>query len=193
LNPEVPMHRRYVAVIVLGVVSMGVMMGVSASGCSPPQEKVEADTGSLRTGELPCEVNRVLTTVCQQCHEAPPINDAPFSLVTYADTQTNVNGAPIYKYMLTALQAGRMPAQPVQLEADDRAILISWLRAGAPPRETDSCVADAAPEVDAGPPDAQDAAETMPDVESDADSSADVCADAEDVAVVHVDDACTTY
>jgi len=84
--------------------------------------------------EIPCAVNLVLQNVCQQCHAAPPKNEAPFPLVTYDDTQRDVSGKPLWTYMKSALEAGRMPAPPVELAPADRDTLIAWLGDGAPPR-----------------------------------------------------------
>lgn len=86
--------------------------------------------------QIPCDATRVLKSVCQQCHTAPPRNSAPFPLVTYDDTQVVASGKPIWRYMLTALQNGLMPLPPVQIALADRDALIRWLNAGAPPRVT---------------------------------------------------------
>lgn len=101
-----------------------------SSASSPSQEP------AARTGTLPCDVDTVLQTVCQQCHGSPPQNDAPFPLVTYADTQTNVSGRPLWSYMLAALQNNRMPLPPATLSSDQHDALMAWLQAGAPPAES---------------------------------------------------------
>jgi len=38
------------------------------------------------TGDLPCEIAAVLA-ICQSCHRNPPIRGAPFSFMSYEDTQ----------------------------------------------------------------------------------------------------------
>ncbi len=103
-----------------------------------------------RVGVLPCEVARVFTSVCQNCHSSPPRNDAPFPLVTYVDTQEVVGGRPITDYMLAALETGRMPMPPYSLTAEDRAMLVDWLRADAPPRAVGVRCDSAETGVDAG-------------------------------------------
>jgi hypothetical protein len=73
---------------------------------------------------------------------------APFSLVTYADTQAidGPSGRPIWSFMVTAVSSGTMPLAPVKLAPTDRAMLLDWLNAGAPPAQpSDSC---SAPNVD---------------------------------------------
>jgi hypothetical protein len=98
---------------------------------------------------IPCDANRVLENVCQQCHTSPPRNSAPFPLVTYEDTQVIASGQPIWTYMRTALQDGVMPLPPVEIDSADRDTLIRWLDAGAPARTaSDQC---SLPEV--APPD----------------------------------------
>lgn len=106
--------------------------------------------------EIPCNPKRVLELVCQQCHTAPLRNMAPFPLLTYADTQAVVSGKPIWGYMQKVLVGRMMPLPPVQIEPADRAVLLGWLEAGAPPRlASDVCsVAGAGDDAADGPPDA---------------------------------------
>jgi hypothetical protein len=90
--------------------------------------------------DLPCDPQRILAAVCQKCHTNPQRNGAPFPLVTYDDTQAIWKGARITSYMLPALQKGIMPLPPVTIAPADRAMLIAWLTAGAPPRmASDMC------------------------------------------------------
>src|SRR5512140_3441577 len=93
---------------------------LGASACSPHHSPPPPDQ------ELPCDVKHVLETVCQKCHASPPQNQAPFPLVTYADTHTDVSGRPLWNYMQSALESGRMPLPPVDLSAADRAVLLDW-------------------------------------------------------------------
>ena len=83
---------------------------------------------------VPCDADRVLQSVCQQCHSNPTQNSAPFPLVTYADTQTVSNGQPVWQYMRTVVASGAMPLPPVQITAADRDTLTRWLNSGAPAR-----------------------------------------------------------
>lgn len=89
---------------------------------------------------IPCDPNRVLSTVCQKCHSASPQNGAPFPLVTYDDTHNVQGGKPIWQYMLNVVENGIMPLPPVQIAAGDRDTLLRWLDAGAPARTAyDTC------------------------------------------------------
>jgi hypothetical protein len=92
----------------------------------------------------------VLQRVCQQCHSAPPLNSAPFPLVTYDDTQVVNNGKPIWQYMLVVLQNGTMPLPPVKIDSTDRDTLIRWLNAGAPPRLAPGGCSEPVASVDGG-------------------------------------------
>jgi uncharacterized membrane protein len=90
---------------------------------------------------LPCEVQAVLSEVCDVCHSSPPQNGAPIPLVTYADTQAPFTALPTYDHVPTwrvmgdAVQSGLMPAPwpGVMLSADQEQTLLSWVDAGAPP------------------------------------------------------------
>ena len=82
----------------------------------------------------------MLQNVCQQCHGLPTRNSAPFSLVTYADTQVIQGGAPIWRSMRTVVETGAMPLSPVQMADTDRQALAQWLDDGAlPAAADDSC------------------------------------------------------
>lgn len=96
--------------------------------------------------QIPCDPKRVLVAVCQQCHTTPARNMAPFPLLTYADTQVVISNKPIWGYMQSALMRGIMPLPPVQLSPADKATLLGWLAAGAPP----SLPSDVCSLVDAG-------------------------------------------
>lgn len=93
---------------------------------------------------MPCAPNRVLVEVCQQCHTAPPKHGAPFSLVTYADVQRDLDGKPIWHWMEQYVREGTMPLPPIHIADGDRATLLAWLQAGAPPRsDGGTCAPDA--------------------------------------------------
>jgi hypothetical protein len=132
--------------------------------------------------DIPCDPKRVLETVCQKCHSAPPQNSAPFSLVTYDDTHVVnaiTNGRPIWQYMLSAVQSGLMPLTPVQIAAADRDALLSWLDAGAPARTAnDTCSVVSVDPLEAGlDADAAvtDSAGDPSDAASEADAGTDPC------------------
>jgi hypothetical protein len=100
--------------------------------CSPAAEP---------TASLPCDVQAVLSEVCDTCHSSPPKNGAPISIVTYADTQAVFTQLPTYDHVPTwrvmgdAVAAGVMP-QPwpgVALSSGQKQTLLAWVDAGAPP------------------------------------------------------------
>ncbi len=165
--------------------AMAALVAAAGDGCAP---KTSTEGSSDRLGALPCEVNTILENVCQRCHSSPPKNEAPFPLVTYVDTQVVVNGRPIASYMLAALEIGRMPMPPVQLDPADRETLVRWLRDGAPPKPSGlRCEASdgSAPAHDASSdreaPRPRDAGvDVEPDVETSIDAGVDADVDASD-------------
>ena len=110
-------------------------LGVGAIACSAPPEKPSRVTPRVVVGDVPCGPDKVLKNVCQFCHTNPPQHGAPFPLVTYANTQAELDGHPIFYWMEKYVTAEIMPLPPVEISDGDRAILLKWLRAGAPPRE----------------------------------------------------------
>lgn len=92
-----------------------------------------------------CAAYQVITCVCQQCHQNPPVNHAPFPLLTYADTQVPYPYATskkkLWQEMQTAVTSGYMPymgiedppvAPPVQPLSDERkTTLLTWFAEGA--------------------------------------------------------------
>ena len=99
-----------------------------------------ADSGAPADSEW-CAADLVLSHKCRRCHQDPPKNGAPFSLLTYADTQVvDRQGKPRFVRMADAVSSGYMPAQFVSLDppvealtAEERATLLGWCDAGAPP------------------------------------------------------------
>jgi len=82
----------------------------------------------------------VLAAKCQRCHQDPTVNNAPFALLSYADTQVErSSGDRVYEDMLDAVETGFMPptagayTPPVEpLTCAEKATLLDWLKAGAP-------------------------------------------------------------
>lgn len=89
--------------------------------------------------DIPCEPRRVLKTVCQQCHSDPPKNGAPFPLVTRTDILAVREDTGVRENMIAQVEAGRMPVAPVTISDGDRAILLDWLREGAPAAPAQDC------------------------------------------------------
>lgn len=92
-----------------------------------------------------CDVLPILQSKCQRCHQNPTQNGAPFPFLTYADTQVS---APTpekpdrkrFEQMRAAVESGVMPDRTQELDPPvsdlscaEKATLLSWLRAGAPP------------------------------------------------------------
>jgi uncharacterized membrane protein len=88
---------------------------------------------------LPADVDAVLERRCRKCHSRPPQNDAPFPLVTWADTQGTVPHNPLHPTIVDAMHARindpkfPMPPSGMELLDEERAVLNTWLLAGAKP------------------------------------------------------------
>jgi hypothetical protein len=144
----------------LGQCAGAIILALALAACGEEVVKPNRVTRQVVTGDIPCAPDRVLRSVCQHCHSSPPQNGAPFSLVTYADTQREMDGHPLWFWMEAYVSAGIMPLPPVEISDADRALLLAWLRAGAPPRAAgEACDLDAgtidedaldAPALDAG-------------------------------------------
>jgi uncharacterized membrane protein len=92
-----------------------------------------------------CDVRPILQSKCQRCHQDPTKNGAPFPLLSYADTQvsaatTDRPERKRYDQMRSAVESGIMPDRSQELDppvspltCEEKATLLAWLRAGAPP------------------------------------------------------------
>jgi len=110
------------------------VMGVDAAACG----------SKPTTGDLPPDVAAVLQAKCQTCHEMPPINNAPFPLLTYADTLAidqlpPYAGAPIWEAMSYVIQPGAVPHMPFgnapPLTSEEYQTLDVWLLSCALPAQ----------------------------------------------------------
>jgi hypothetical protein len=79
-------------------------------------------------GLIPCGPRTVLRSVCQRCHQNPPIRGAPFPLVT----RSNIARSNIRERMIAQLTQRRMPARPETIDETSRSTLLEWLEQGAP-------------------------------------------------------------
>jgi hypothetical protein len=94
-----------------------------------------------------CTVRVVLETKCQRCHGVEPENGAPFSLVSYEDTQVeNRSGRPRFEAIETAVAGDYMPPSfimldpPVEpLSESERELLLGWCASGAPNDSEGEC------------------------------------------------------
>jgi hypothetical protein len=86
--------------------------------------------------------------VCRRCHQDPPLQFAPFPLLTWDDTQQpyGVSGRLRHQRMFEVVRDDIMPFRfstidpPVEpLSAEDKATLLSWLAQGAQPLGGRAC------------------------------------------------------
>lgn len=100
-----------------------------------------ACTPNPATGEFPCEVFTVLQAKCQTCHAPDKLamSGAPFSLLTYEDTQQPFAGGPKLRWqrMSEVIQPGAIPHMPFgsapQLTPDEKKTLDAWFADCAKP------------------------------------------------------------
>jgi hypothetical protein len=92
------------------------------------------------TGSFPPDVAAVLAGKCQTCHASPPVNHAPFPLLTYEDVlkaDSLCDGVPIWKAMHYVIQPDSVPHMPFgnapQLTSSEFATLDAWLTGCAAP------------------------------------------------------------
>lgn len=112
----------------------------------PPQSCTDAGTPSepIRF----CQANIVLSTVCQRCHANPPMNGAPFPLVTYEDTQQvfdMVSGKLRWERMQEVVAVDLMPLMGIPnvevspLTCEEKSTLMGWLGQCAQPEGGTTC------------------------------------------------------
>jgi hypothetical protein len=119
---------------------------VGAGGAGAQHETVSA-AGADNDALSWCDVQPLLASKCQRCHQDPPLHGAPFALMTYEDTQVlDKQGNTRAKRMRDAIAQGAMPATfvkltpPVETLSDDEsAMLLEWLDAGAPRGDDSAC------------------------------------------------------
>jgi hypothetical protein len=92
---------------------------------------------SPATGTFPADVEAILSSRCQTCHADPPVNGAPFPLLTYSDVHMLFAGTlPIYQEMYMLIQPDGIPHMPFgnapQLTSEQLQTLSSWLLSCAP-------------------------------------------------------------
>jgi len=132
------------------------MTACAPADATPARGSRTIDAGAAAAVEIddsdtiPCEPRLVLQSICQRCHRRPPLNGAPFPLVTYTNIVRVTPDGQIRQLMIQQLEARRMPLAPVTIPPAARETLLAWLRAGAPAALPSSC----AIEEDAKAPDA---------------------------------------
>lgn len=124
-------HRLTMLIALLA----GAWVGCSDASVSEPDDGGTSTPTDADTSErLPCPVETVLRSRCQGCHTSPPQNGAPFPLRTYADTQADYFGKPVFERMRVAIETDFMPPDPrPKLEGTERSAVLDWINAGALP------------------------------------------------------------
>jgi hypothetical protein len=111
-----------------------------------PDSGVGGEGGALSVTVTFCQAERVLRESCQRCHGDPTENGAPFSLVTYEDTQEpyGVDKAR-WQRMYEVVESDFMPLRgnfdpPVEpLSCEQKKTLLGWLAQCARPEGGTSC------------------------------------------------------
>ena len=86
-----------------------------------------------------CQAEIILRTVCQKCHTDPQLNGAPFSLITYEDTQQPFGPDKLrWQRMQEVVEADIMPfiipgVNESPLTCEEKATLMGWLNQCAEP------------------------------------------------------------
>jgi hypothetical protein len=152
----------------LGACGQGGLPGATAPDGAGTAVADAGMPGAPASGGLPCDVERVLVTRCQSCHQRPPLYGAPMPLVTFADAMATAPaaGTQVWRAMRAKVAAGLMPpggSPGGPLTAAETATLMSWLDAGAPadPRSA-ACGATMGPGTPAAPADGPDALPCTP-------------------------------
>jgi hypothetical protein len=91
-------------------------------------------------GDLPCDIAQVLS-ICQNCHQMPPVRGAPFPFMTYEDTQAVYFGDMLrWQRMAQVIEPDSLIQMPPptatdvpQLTDQQRGTLRAWFRACTPP------------------------------------------------------------
>jgi hypothetical protein len=114
------------------VFSFTILAAPAANECGP---------GPVPTGEIPCNVAKVLHDKCQSCHSATPRYGAPMPLVTLADLHAPAPSdasKKVWERVDVRIDHGQSPLNPMppasqpDLDATERQVLEGWLGQGAP-------------------------------------------------------------
>ena len=134
--------------------------GCLSGGC-PPAETTSTTTGGggqdggatcgplPASGDIPCDVFKVIHGSCNRCHTDPPLIGAPFPLLTYEDTQMpyDTHGKLRYQRMREVIQPNGAPHMPFQstkivvppLTDAELATLDAWLACPTPTAQGQGC------------------------------------------------------
>jgi hypothetical protein len=114
------------------------------AGAGGDASDAAGDGGAAASDLVPwCAAYKIINCVCQQCHQDPPLNGAPLSLVTYEDTQGQYAGSAVKKTVWQEMQkvissrfmpytADPSVMPPVKpLTDEQQATMLTWLAQGA--------------------------------------------------------------
>jgi hypothetical protein len=139
------------------VAVLALVAAAAAGACGDHEPTIERTGGPLPEFDAPacaarscdgdggvrwCDALVVIQNKCQPCHSNPTQNDAPFSLVTFEDTQACYNNQLVHDRMEVMVETGQMPFvelneilhldPPVEdLTPDEKTLLLTWLGEGA--------------------------------------------------------------
>ena len=122
---------------------------------TPMPPSCRTDDGSGGEGGAPatpirfCQAEKVLHEVCQRCHQDPPLNGAPFPIVTYEDTQQPFEPGKLrWQRMQEVVESGFMPLRGLRLDppvepltCEQKSTLLGWLGQCAQPEGGTDCSA----------------------------------------------------
>ena len=106
------------------------------------------------SGQLPCDVSSIISSHCLLCHTNPPQFTAPMPLLTWANFHAQgvrTQDQLVYQLVGVRIQSTGAPMPPApnpKLSDTEKATLLSWINAGAPPAASGGC--DLAPPGGAG-------------------------------------------
>ena len=118
---------------------IGIDAGEMDAGEGGPNACVGMDPPA--TGDYPCAVFDVINRNCRPCHQNPPMQGAPFPLMTFENTQAPYNATlKIYQRMNVQIRPGAIPRMPLggMLTDADLKTLGDWLNMCAPPVPDDA-------------------------------------------------------
>ncbi|HTR49258.1 MAG TPA: hypothetical protein VMJ10_01045 [Kofleriaceae bacterium] len=130
------MSKTLVAAAALACASCGTDFHDTTAG-SGGAGSAGGGSNANATGDLPCDVQTILSDHCTSCHGDPPSNGAPMSLVTYDDLiAPGTDGQSIAQRALVRMTSTTMPMPPAPsapVAATDIATFQAWVDAAMPP------------------------------------------------------------
>jgi hypothetical protein len=140
-------HRWF---LVTALVALASCSGSSDAPGNPPGTGGTTGTPPP-VGAIPCEVDRVLKSRCQGCHQSPPLFGAPMPLLSFGDTQVQAitdKTMKVWQAMRMMVGTDKMPPVTTPtgpLTAAEKSTLLAWLDAGAPGSGNAACSGEGPP------------------------------------------------